>query len=74
MRRYRVTDPIFVMLKENGSYIPSSLPKGAIIYLEEMPVDFNRHVIVNWNGKIALIFARDLLTHAERVSEDASAL
>ena len=69
MKTYRVTDPIYVMLKEEGSYVPRSLPKGAIVSLKEMPLDFNRHVIVDWNGKNTLLFARELLMNAERVSE-----
>ncbi len=69
MKTYRITDPISVMLKEENSYVPCSLPKGAVISLEEMPTDFNRHVIVIWNGKNALMFARELLISAERVSE-----
>jgi hypothetical protein len=70
MNSYRVTDPISVMLKVENSYVPHSLPKGAIVSLEELPTDFNRHVIVNWNDKNTLMFARELLFRAERVSED----
>jgi len=70
MKSYRITDPISVMLKEDNSYVPRSLPTGAIVFVEEMPTDFNRHVIVNWNGRNTLLFARELLTSAERVSED----
>ena len=69
MKTYRVTDPITVMLKVESSYVPQSLPKGAIFSVSEMPTDFNRHVIVNWNGKNALMFARELLVSAERMSE-----
>ena len=70
MKTYRVTDPISVMLKEENSYVPASLPKGAIVSVKEIPADFTQHVIVEWNGKNTLMFARELLTHAERASED----
>jgi len=70
MKTYRVTDPISVMLKEENSYVPHSLPKGSIISVKEIPEDFNGHVIVNWNAKSTLMFARELLMRAERISED----
>jgi len=69
MKSYRITDPISVMLKEDNFYVPTSLPRGAIVSLKEMPTDFNRHVIVDWNGKNTLMFARELLMSAECVSK-----
>jgi hypothetical protein len=69
MKTYRVTGPICVMLKEESSYVPRSLPKGAIVSLKEMSLDFIRHLIADWNGKNTLLFARELLMNAERVSE-----
>lgn len=69
MKSYRFTDPISVMLKEENSYVLSSLPRGAIVSLKETPPDFNRHVIVDWNGKNTLLFARELLVSAERIPE-----
>jgi len=72
MTTYRVTDPISVMLKVENSYVPHSLPRGAIVSLEEMPTDFNRHVIVSWNDNNTLMYARELLMSAERVSEGES--
>ena len=71
MKTYRVTDPIYVMLKEENSYVPRTLPEGAVVFLEEeIPEDFNQHVVVNWNGKNVLMCARELLFSAERVSEE----
>jgi len=66
MGSYRTKNPIPVMLKEDGTYVSRTVPKGVIISVEEMPLNLTQHIIVNWNGKNALMFARDLLTHAER--------
>jgi len=71
MGNYRVINPIPVMVNEGGGYVARTIPKGAILSVEEMPLNLTRHVIVDWGGKNALMFARDLLTHAERASEDA---
>jgi len=60
------------MVKEDGSYVSRTVPKGTILFVEETPLNLTRHVIVKWNGKNALMFARDLLSHAEPASEDAS--
>jgi len=70
MKNYRVTDPISVMLKEENSYVPGHLPKGAIVSLNKIPIDLNQHVIVDWNGRNTLMFAPELLLRAEPVSEN----
>jgi hypothetical protein len=70
MKTYRVTEPISVMLKKENSYVPSHIPKGAIVSLKEIPIDLNRHVIVDWNGRSTLMFGPELLVRAEPVSED----
>jgi len=69
MRNYRITNPIPVMIKEDGTYVSRTVPKGMIISVEEMPLNLTRHIIVTWNGINVLMFARDLLTHAERAAD-----
>ena len=69
MGHYRIKNPIPVMLKEVGTYVSRTLPKGVVVSVEEPPLNLSRHVIVNWNGKQALMFGRDLLTHAERAAD-----
>jgi len=69
MGSYRVTAPISVMVKENGTaYVLHTIPQGEIISVKEIPIDLNRYVIVNWDGKDALMFARELIIRAERTS------
>jgi len=71
MGNYRVKNPIPVMVKEGDGYVLRTVPKGTLLAIEETPLNLTRHVIVNWSGKNALMFARDLMTHAELASDDA---
>jgi len=67
MGNYRITAPISVMVRQDGThYVSHTLPKGTVISITEPPVNLTRHIVVQWDGKNALMFARDLLTHAER--------
>jgi hypothetical protein len=63
---YRVTDPIPVMVREDGTFVSRTLTEGTLISVEETSIDLNRYVIVNWNGRDTLMYGRELLTRAVR--------
>jgi hypothetical protein len=72
MGNYRVTNPIPVMVREvaeGTAFVSSTVPKGAIISVEGAVIDLAKYIFVKWNGEDALMFAGDLLIHAERASE-----
>jgi hypothetical protein len=72
MGNFRIIKPIPVMVKEADTFVSRTLPKGAMVSAGEMPVDPNRYVIVNWDGKDVLIIARELRIRAERALEGES--
>jgi len=70
MAIYRVTHPVFVIIRKGGSYLPDALPIGTVISADVTNFDHNTYVSGIWNGTDVLISARDMGKCAEVTSKD----
>lgn len=65
--RYVLRSEILGIVLESNPRTTVSIPKGAIVTVLADPVDGQRMVDVEWNGKTLMVFAQDLRDRADRV-------
>ena len=69
--RYRVKSPILAILSIGGgtNRIAISLPVNAILKVVAGPLNGNRLMDVEWEGKVVMVFVQDLQSRAETLDE-----
>ena len=71
-QKYRLTTPMLAMFRDNGQHVARMAPEGAVINIVDgKPFDGERLMEVEWDGRIVMMFTRDLRESAEKWSEAA---
>ena len=69
--KYRITTPILAMFRENGHHVARTVPEGAMVMVVDgKPFDGERLMDVEWDGRIVMMFTRDLRESTEKWSGD----
>ena len=69
-KRYRLNTPTLAIMVHDGQHSSVTVPAGDIVQVTDGPLDENRLVEVEWEGKVLLMFAVDLRERGEPVDED----
>jgi hypothetical protein len=69
-QRFRIQTPTLAILSQDGHRIPITIPQGATIEVIDGPLDGNRLVDVNWEGKTLMMFTIDLRERGARIDGD----
>ena len=66
---YRLNQPILsIHSDDHGTRIPLTVPPGAVVVVTNGPLDGQRMVDVQWDGKIVMMFTVDLRARATLTS------
>ena len=70
-QKYRITDPILAMFREDGYHVARTAPKDAIIAMVDgKPFDGERLMEVEWDGRVVMMFTHDLRARTEPLRGD----
>ena len=67
--RYRIQIATLAIINHDGQNHPTTVPSGAIVKVVDGPLDGNRLVDVNWEGKTVMMFTVDLRERGVRLEE-----
>ena len=62
---YCVTSPTIAVFEQDGQFVSATVPVGALITIEGLPLDGETLVKVIWNGCSVMMFTQDLKTRAQ---------
>ncbi len=65
IRKYRIVEPTIAMSDDTGRGVAYTIHAGAMVELQNGPLDGNKLVEVKWDGKRVLMFTQDLRQRAE---------
>jgi hypothetical protein len=66
-QQYRIKTPTLAILEQDGQKLPLTIPLHARIRLLDGPLDGNRLVDVEWEGKRVMMFTTDIRERGELV-------
>ena len=64
IRMYRIVEPTIAMSDDAGRGVAYTIHAGAMVELQNGPLDGNKLVEVKWDGKSVLMFTQDLRQRA----------
>ncbi len=67
---YRLKTPTLAILEQDGSRLPMMVPRDGIVKVTAGPLDGNRLVDVEWDGRTLMMFTIDLRERGEPVDGD----
>ena len=67
--RYRLNTPTLAIVKIDGQQSPVTVPSGAVVKVVDGPLNGNRLVDVNWEGKTVMMFTTDIRERCMRLEE-----
>jgi len=65
--KYRIVESTIAMSDDTGRGVAYTMRAGAVVELQNGPLDGNKLVEVKWEGKIVLMFTQDLRQRAKAV-------
>lgn len=71
-QRFRMKTPTLAIMAHDGQNTPITIPVGAVVEVVDGPLDGNRLLDVQWNGKTVMMFTTDIRERGERVVADGS--
>jgi hypothetical protein len=69
-KRYRLRNSTLAILNHAGQHLPLTVPLGGVVQVGVGPLNENRLVDVEWQGKPLMMFAADLRKRCELVEGD----
>jgi hypothetical protein len=66
-QRFRLKSSTLAIMTEDHAKIPVVIPNGAEVEVITGPMNSNRLVDVNWDGKTVMVFIKDLRDRGERL-------
>jgi len=66
-QRYRLNTPTLAIVEIDGQHSPVTVPNGAVVKVVDGPLDGNRLVDVNWDGKTVMMFTTDIRERCVRL-------
>lgn len=67
--RFRLNTPTLAILNQDGKDLPLTVPAGAIVKLVNGPLNGNRFVDIEWDGKTITMFAADIRERCVRLED-----
>ena len=68
-KRYRLNTPTLAIVKIEGQQSPVTVPSGSVVKVVDGPLNDNRLVDVNWEGKTVMMFTTDIRERCVRLEE-----
>jgi hypothetical protein len=66
-QRYRLKTPTLAIMDHEGQNTPITIPSGAVVEIVNGPLDGNRLLDVQWDGKAVMMFTTDIRERGERL-------
>jgi hypothetical protein len=67
LRKFRVVQPTIAISQVEGRGVAHTVNAGAILEVENGPLDGNKLVEVAWGGRTVMMFTQDLRQRAEPI-------
>jgi hypothetical protein len=67
-QRYRLKTPVLVILNQDNTHIPITIPAGSIVEVVGGPINGDRVVDVSWEKTVVMMFTADIRAHGVPVA------